>query len=203
MRAILLLAIFGALTLSPARAQAPADRAALEEAFREIRTVRAEFLQKRYLPILKDPIRSEGRFFFDAAGSLRWEYLKPVRTVMLQKGEAVRLYQFTGEGWKPEMSPAVEARRMVLSEINAWLQGRFAESKAFSHRLSPGPPARIFLTPREGINKFIEGIEIVLGEKLGVIERIEIAESGGGRMSMEFRNVEINSRLPSGIFENP
>ena len=203
MRKILFLSAFSVMILLSTVGHPSPDWASLQEAFRNIKTVKAEFLQKRYLPILKDPIHSEGRFFFDASASLRWEYLKPVRSVMLQKGEAVQLYQFSEGRWKPEMTQAVEARRMVLAEIRQWFQGRFEESKAFSHLYSPGPPPRIVLTPREGINKFIQGIEIILAAKPGVIDRIEIAESGGARIVIEFRNVEINSRLPSGIFEKP
>lgn len=179
------------------------DWTSLQEAFRKVKSVQADFLQKRRLQILKDPLLSEGRFFFDASGSLRWEYVKPLRTVMLQKGEAVQLYHFTEGKWKPEMTQAVEARRMVLAEIQQWFQGRFAENRVFSHRYSPGPPARVALTPREGINKFIHRIEIVLSVKPGIIDRVEIEEPGSSRTSIEFRNVEINPSFPSGIFEKP
>ncbi len=180
------------------------DWASLKEASRNIRSVKAEFLQKRYLPILKDPLLSEGRFFFNTSGSLRWEYLRPLRSVMLQKGDTLRLYHFSEGGWKADMTQAVEARRMVLAEISQWFQGRFDESKAFSHLYSPGPPARVILTPREGINKFIHRVEIVLSARPGVIDRVEIEEEpGGSRTSIEFRNVEINSSLPSEIFEKP
>jgi outer membrane lipoprotein-sorting protein len=179
------------------------DWTSLQEAFRKIKSVKAEFLQKRHLQILKDPLLSEGRFFFDASGSLRWEYVKPLRTVMLQKGEAIQLYHFTEGKWKPEMTQAVEARRMVLAEIQQWFQGRFAENKVFSHRYDPGPPPRVALTPREGINRFIQRIEIVLSVKPGIIDRVEIEESGNSRTSIEFRNVEINPNFPPGIFEKP
>ena len=175
----------------------------MQEGFRKIQSVRAEFLQKRHLQILKDPLLSEGRFFFDASGSLRWEYLRPLQSVMLQKGDAIQLYQFSEGRWKPELFQGVEARRMVLAEIHNWFQGRFAETKAFSHGYSPGPPARVVLTPREGIDKFIQRIEIVLSAKPGVIDRVEIEEPGSSRTSIEFRNVEINSSFPSGIFEKP
>ena len=65
---------------------------------------------------------------------------------------------------------------MVLLEISQWFQGRFDESKAFSHAYSPGPPARVLLTPREGINRFINRIEIVLSQRPGVIDRVEITD---------------------------
>jgi outer membrane lipoprotein-sorting protein len=179
------------------------DWASLKEASRNIQSVKAEFLQKRNLQILTKPLLSEGRFFFYAPGFLRWEYLSPLRSVMLQKGDTIRPYHFSEGVWKPEMTQAVESRRMVLAEISQWFQGRFDESKAFTHLYSPGPPARVILTPKEGINRFIQRIEIVLSARPGVIDRVEIEEPGGSRTSIEFRNVEINSSLPSEIFEKP
>ena len=179
------------------------DWTSLKEASRNLRSVKAEFLQKRYLQILTKPLLSEGRLFFYVPDSLRWEYLSPLRSVMLQKGNTIQIFNFSEGVWKPEMTQAVESRRMVLAEISQWFQGRFDQSKAFRHLYSPGPPARVILSPMEGINRFIHRIEIVLSARPGVIERVEIEEPGGSRTSIEFRNVEINSSIPSEIFEKP
>ena len=196
----------GAVTVAGLVADKPVhsqDWASLKESFRNIQSVKAEFVQERHLQILKDPLVSEGRFFYLASGSLRWEYLSPLQSVMLQKGDNVQLYHFSEGAWKQDMAQGVEARRMVLAEMSQWLQGRFEESKIFSHVYSPGPPGRILLTPKEGINRFILGIEIVLSEKPGVIDRVEIAEPGGYGLRIVFRNVEINSNLPSELFDKP
>jgi outer membrane lipoprotein-sorting protein len=179
------------------------DWASLKEASRNIRSVKAEFLQKRYLRILIKPLLSEGKVFFYIPDSLRWEYLSPLRSVMLQKGNTIQIYNFSEGEWKPEMTQAIESRRMVLAEISRWFQGRFDESKAFQHVYSPGPPARVIMVPMGGINRFIQRIEIVLSARPGVIERVEIEEPGGSRTSIEFRNVEINSSFPSEVFEKP
>ena len=192
--------ITGIVAAVPGHSQ---DWTSVKEASGNIQSVKAEFLQKRYLQILKNPLLSEGRFFYLASGSLRWEYLSPLRSVMLQKGESIRLYHFFEGTWKQDMAQAVEARRMVLAEMSQWFRGRFEESKIFSHAYSPGPPGRILLAPKEGINRFILGIEIVLSERPGVIDRVEIAEPGGSATRIEFRNVEINSNLPSEIFDKP
>ncbi|HMK51369.1 MAG TPA: outer membrane lipoprotein carrier protein LolA [Thermodesulfobacteriota bacterium] len=179
------------------------DLTSLKEAFRNIRSVKAEFLQKRSLQILTKPLLSEGKLFFSMPDSLRWEYLSPLRSVMLRKGNNIQIYNFSDGIWKPELAQAVESRRMVLAEISDWFQGRFDESKAFKPSYSPGPPERVILVSREGINKFINKIEIVLSVRPGVIDRVEIEEPGGSRTLIEFKNVEINSSLPSEVFEKP
>jgi len=183
---------------------APAqDLTSLKEAFRNIRSVKAEFLQKRSLPILTKPLLSEGKLFFSMPDSLRWEYLTPLRSVMLRKGNNIQIYNFSDGVWKPELAQAVESRRMVLAEISHWFQGRFDESTAFKHSYSPGPPERVILVSKEGINRFINRIEIIVSVRPGVIDRVEIEEPGGSRTSIEFKNVEINLSLPSEVFEKP
>jgi outer membrane lipoprotein carrier protein len=203
MKKFLFLKVVVATVLLYAAAAPAQDWTSLKEASRNIRSVKAEFLQKRYLQILTKPLLSEGKLFFYAPDFLRWEYLSPLRSVMLQKGNTIQIYNFSEGMWKPEMTQAVESRRMVLEEISRWFQGRFDESKAFKHLYSPGPLARIILVPREGINRFIQRIEIVPSVRPGVIDRVEIEEPGGSRTSIEFKNVEINSSISPGVFEKP
>jgi len=193
-------AVAGLVSVMPGYSQ---DWASLKESFRNIQSVKAEFVQERHLQILKDPLVSEGRFFYLASGSLRWEYLSPLQSVMLQKGDSVRLYHFSESAWKQDMAQGVEARRMVLAEMSQWLQGRFEESRVFSYSYSQGPPGRILLTPGEGINRFILSIEIVLSDRPGVIDRVEITEPGGSATRIAFRNVEINASFPSKLFDEP
>jgi len=181
----------------------PQDLKSLRESSRNFQSIKADFVQKRTLPILTKPLFSEGRFFFNTSGSLRWEYFSPLRNVMLQKGDSIKFYYFSEGIWKPELIQAVESRRMVLAEISRWFQGHFDESKAFKHPTFSGHPVRIVLTPVEGIDKFIQRIEVVLSTRPGVIDRVEIEEPGGSRTSIEFKKVEINSKIPSELFEKP
>jgi len=203
MKKFLFLCVLVATALLWAAAVLSQDWTSLKEASRNIQSVKAEFLQKRYLQILTKPLLSEGRLFFHVSDSLRWEYLSPLRSVMLQKGSTIQVYNYSEGVWKPEMTQAIESRRMVLAEISQWFQGRFDESKSFKHLYSPGPPARVIMVPGEGINRFIHQIEIVLSVRPGVIDRVEIEESGGSRTSIEFRNVEINSSFSPEVFEKP
>ncbi len=202
MKKLFLLSLLIAIFLSPAAAFSQ-DLSSLREASKNIRSVKADFLQKRFLQILTKPLVSEGKLFINIPDSLRWEYLSPLRNVVLQKGNTIQVYNFIEGKWKPEMTQAVEARRMVLAEISQWFQGRFSESKTFKQSYSPGPPARITMVPGEGINKFIQRIEIVLSTRPGVIDRVEIEEPGGSRTLIEFRNVEINSSFSPEVFEKP
>jgi outer membrane lipoprotein-sorting protein len=203
MKRFIFWSVFIGAILFHAAAEPSGDWEALKEAAKNLRTVKAEFHQKRFLQILKGPLLSEGRFFFDSAGGLRWEYQKPLRSLILQKGDQIRVAHFSDGVWKPDMTQAVEARRLVLGEIRHWMQGRYEESKTFKFLFVPGPPAKVVLTPVEGIAKFINRVEIFISAKPGIIDRVEIEEPGDSRTVIEFRNVEINSILPAKIFDKP
>ena len=64
----------------------------LREASRRITSVEARFVQKKTLPMLAKPFVSEGRFFFQAPAQLRWEYDRPVRSVLIMNRGAVKRY---------------------------------------------------------------------------------------------------------------
>jgi outer membrane lipoprotein-sorting protein len=203
MKKFLFLIVFVTISLFWIAVGSSQDWTSLKDSFRNIRSVKAGFIQKRSLPILTKPLISEGRFFFYAPDSMRWEYLSPLRSVILQKGDTLQLYHFSEGKWKPEMTQAAESRQMVLTEIRQWVQGRFDESKAFKHQYLSGPPGRVMLIPGEGIDNFVQRIEIVLSARPGVIDRVEVEEPGGSRTSIEFRNVEVNSSFPPEVFEKP
>jgi len=203
MKKFLFLSVLVTTGLLWAAAASSQDWTSLKGTSRNIRSVKADFLQKRTLQMLSKPLLSEGKLFFYTPDSLRWEYLSPLRSVMLRKGNTIQIYNFSEGVWKAEMTQAIESRRIVLAEISQWFQGRFDESKAFKDVYSPGPPARVILVPREGIDRFIQRIEVVLSARPGVIERVEIEEPGGSRTSIEFRNVEINSSFSPEVFEKP
>src|SRR5512143_4057733 len=80
----------------------PQDQSSLREASKNIRSVKADFLQKRFLQILTKPLVSEGKLYFNTPDSLRWEYLSPLRNVKLQNGSTIQVYHFIEGKWKPE-----------------------------------------------------------------------------------------------------
>lgn len=179
------------------------DWADLKGAAESIRTLEADFTQKRHLKILEAPLISKGRLYYKAPDLLRWEYSSPLRSVMLKRGESINVYQFLEGAWKADSSQAVEVRRMIFAEINRWLKGRFNEAGGFTPSYNSGPPVRITLTPREEFKPFLNRIELIFSERPGILRSVEMIESQEARTRIEFTNLEINAHLPDGVFEKP
>lgn len=179
------------------------DWGGLKAAAENIRTLKADFTQKRYLKIFKDPLISKGRLYYKAPDLLRWEYFSPLRSVMLKRGESINVYQFLEGAWKADSSQAVEVRRMIFAEINRWLKGRFNEAGVFTPSYDSGPPIRLILIPKEEFKPFLNRIELIFSERPGIIRSVEMFEPQEARTRIEFTNLEINAHIPAGFFEKP
>lgn len=173
----------------------------------QVRSVRARFVQKKHLPILARPFVSEGRFYFQAPASVRWEYTKPVRSVLLvHQGRASRYIPGPGNGgWVPETGQRLQGMQMVMEEISAWTQGRFDTDPRFIARLEAGRPARIVLVPRDpSLKSLITRIEISLSpEKRGTIRSVKIVEGKDSWTMLDFTRAEHNLALPERLFVDP
>lgn len=171
----------------------------------QVRSIRARFVQKKHLPILARPFVSEGRFYFQAPGSVRWEYAKPVPSILLVHQGRARRYVRGNDGWVPEAGERLQGMQMVMEEISAWTQGRFDSNPRFTARLEAGRPARIVLVPRDpSLKTLIARIEITLSqEKRGAIRSVKIVEGKDAWTTLEFTRAEHNLPLSERLFLDP
>jgi outer membrane lipoprotein-sorting protein len=164
-----------------------------------VTSVKAAFRQEKHLKILAKPLVSEGVFYYQAPRSLRWEYIRPVPSILLMHNGSVQRYVKTASGLEMERSTGLDAMQVVLDEITRWLQGRFDESEMFAAQLEGA--GRIVLTPREAAFKaIIERIEINLAEQVGVIQDVVIFESPDAYTRMLFSDTTLNMTIDESIF---
>ena len=166
-------------------------------------TVQARFVQKKQMKILSKPLISEGRFFYAAPDSFRWEYFKPLRTIVISsKGEAKR-YIMSGGKMAEDKSDGVQAMRIVLSEVVNWMSGKFDRNPSFKASLKEGTNTLITLIP-EGQNMagMIEKIEISVAKKSMAIKSVKIIESESAATIIDFSDVEINKAINDSVFQD-
>ena len=165
-----------------------------------ITSVQADFVQEKHLPILARPLISEGVFYYQAPHSLRWEYSRPVKSILLMHDGKIKRYVQGPSGFEAENSRGLEAMQVVLDQITQWLMGRFDESPMFDAQLAPG--GRIILTPKEaGFKAVIQRIEINLAEQPGVIRDVVIYESPDAYTRMRFTHTVINQPIDPAVFQ--
>ncbi len=196
-------ALFGLLLLIPVLAAWADSWEGLRDASRTITSVEARFVQKKTLPILAKPFVSGGRFFFQKPGSLRWEYDRPVRSVLLLHAGSVKRYLRERDAWREESGAPLSAMQTVLGEILNWQQGRFDANPHFQASLERGPETRVILVPKEpSWKKMIRQIELTLSaSQIGVMKSVRVVEDERSFTVLEFDQVKLNRPLPASLFE--
>ncbi len=176
----------------------------IREATSSVRTVSARFTQSKMLKILARPLISEGSFAFRAPDSIRWEYFRPVRSVLLMDRGKLERFAFRDGKFVPDAAERVEAMRVVVEEIQGWLTGRFETSKTFSASLKKGDPVKVELQPRDrAMADFIQRIVLTLDERPGVFRSVRIVESENASTLIEFQQVQLNGEIAPKTFRKP
>lgn len=176
----------------------------IREASLRITSLEARFVQKKTLPILAKPFVSQGRFFYQAPAQLRWEYDRPVQSVLIMNGDVVKRYLKDQDKWREDAGVALPAMRLVMEDIINWQQGRFDANPQFQASLVKGAEPRVVLIPKEASwRKMIQRIELTLSsEQAGVMKSVRVVEDERTDTVLEFSQVRINRPLPSSLFVN-
>ena len=167
-----------------------------------IRSVQAQFTQEKQMAILVRPLVSTGQFFFQAPGSLRWEYFTPLHSVLLQDKGRVRKFVKKDAVFVEEHAMGLNAMQVVLQEITEWLDGEIIDTETFQAKQQE--KGRIVLLPREeGLQKIISRIELELEGTSGLMQSVTIYESEGSLTTMHFSKGQLNGAIPEAIFARP
>ncbi|MBT8341316.1 MAG: outer membrane lipoprotein carrier protein LolA [Desulfatitalea sp.] len=165
-----------------------------------ITSVQAAFVQEKHLPILARPLISEGMLYFQAPGSLRWEYTRPLKSILLVHDGRARRFIRDDAGFREESGANMAAMQVVLEQIVSWMKGRFDESPMFKARLDG---QQIILTPKDAaLEAVIERIEIRLSQQPGVIDEVLIHEGPEAFTRMRFSQTRLNMPLDPAIFQD-
>jgi hypothetical protein len=160
-----------------------------------VKSVKAEFTQRKRMPLLSKPLVSKGRFTFHHRGHLRWEYRSPIRSLMEMKRGRIRRYVWEGSKFRPDASQKPDAMQVVLTEISLWLSGRFQASQNFKARLQGGAKPRVILTPKKAaLTRFIRKIVLVPARQPGAVKRVIIHEAGRATTTLEFTRCKVRYR---------
>jgi outer membrane lipoprotein-sorting protein len=199
---VLLLA--GAPTLA---APPSADWEEIRKAASNIKSIETAFVQTKTLKILAKPLVSRGVMAFRRPNDLRWEYQSPLQTLLVAHGGNVQRFIKHGDVWVEDSTAKLEAMKIVLGEINQWLNGDFTSSKTFRPELRKAPgsgAAQVDLLPVDpSLARIISRIAISFAERPGTVSAIDIYEGNAGVTHIAFENSRYDGAIPDQRFEAP
>ena len=192
------------VALFAAPAAASDDFASLRRNAAAIESIQADFTQKKIMKILSKPLVSEGRFVYAAPDSVRWEYLRPLKSVVLShRGETRRFLAADGK-MVEDTSGGVKAMSIVLGEVAGWMNGRFEDNPSFTAKLTQEKDQTLVtLSPAsDAIGRMMQRIEIVLSRRDATVRSVRIVESADAETIIEFNKVRVNEALPPRLFQD-
>jgi hypothetical protein len=168
---------------------------------KNIKSVSAEFTQEKHLRILSRPLVSQGRFYFTAPGSLRWEYISPVRSILMMHNGRVKSYIEGRHGLVEDTSAKEQVMGIVIQEITSWLSGRFHDDPNFEAELFTDAQDKIVLMPKEAsFSNIIRNIELVISRKEGAIKAVRISESADSYTLIRFTGIRHNKDIDERLY---
>ncbi len=174
---------------------------AIRQSAGQLTSIQAEFIQEKHMAILSHPLISKGRFYYQAPGSLRWEYEKPIRSILMVDEDRMKHFIQQNNELVEDTGMPLQSMQIVLQEISGWLNGRFDDNPAFNAVLEPD--RKIILRPKEkAFAAFIEKIELCLSDRVGIIDTVLIYENSDSYTKLVFQNVIPNEKIPTKIFRD-
>ncbi len=174
----------------------------IKQATDKVQSIESSFIQKKQLKILKRPLISKGKFYFQKPDSLRWEYLSPVPVVLMSHQGKIKRYLKKDGQFKEDIGAHLQAMQIVIQEIAHWLAGNFDQNPSFNPELLQKGTIR--LTPKnQDMKDIISHIELNLSNQPGVIDTVWIHENKSSVTILDFQSAKINLPIEESLFQNP
>lgn len=166
-----------------------------------LKTIECDFMQQKYMSILKDPVESKGYFCYKNGVMIRWEYLEPFNYLIIinngkmfmKDDEKINSYDLTA-------SESFNKLNTILGKI---LQGNVLDDKNdfickyYENDLS----YKLALTPRsKDIKAFFKDIVLYFDKKLFSVARVQMNEVSGDRTDIWFDDRKVNKEIADDKF---
>ncbi len=198
---IVSVAVFAAVMMAQPFARADATLDKMRAAAEKIASIKGDFVQEKHMPILAKPLVAHGYFAYQRPASLRWEYRKPIKSVMLLHDGDLHRYLHTEKGWEEDTAANLQSMDFVLQEISSWLNGHFEDNPLFN--AAAGDDKTVILTPKDkAMDQFIQRIELVMADQPGVMKRVTIFEGENSFTRFTFTEPKINDAIAAAEFRN-
>lgn len=172
----------------------------IDEKQQKIQTLAASFLQKRETSLAQNPLFSSGVIKFKRPDRIHFIYSKPEPVEMALDGKNVWIYH---PGRREAEKYSLGKNRKVtqyLDPVTGIFEKTFGQlgEKYTLTFLGPGEESiyRFRLEPKEDrVRKFLARVDLWIDKDSGAIVRFEMTEANQDRLTLEFKDLQINLNL--------
>ena len=159
----------------------------LSSASKNIKILKADFVQTRTSTMLAAPIESKGTLCFTAPDEVRWSYTSPQSTTLVIKGDSLLIVSGCGRERK--------GNNRISKAIATVIRESFVGGSAFNERMflcriyEEGTNYRVEMKPiRRDMQKMFQCLTITIEKKNLLVQRLELQEKDGNATVIVFRN---------------
>ncbi|MEB2777804.1 outer membrane lipoprotein carrier protein LolA [Algoriphagus sp. D3-2-R+10] len=201
MRFLLNLILFISLSIPAfAQNQDAAFATKLQEHYKTVNFITADFTQRKQSLLFDEPLVSSGLFYYENPDRIRWEQREPSTIYfILTKDEII---QFDGESIKKSTGLNMQMsifRQFILSTVD----GSILNDPSFEKRFQSknGKMAITLLPVDKRMTKRLTKIELVFDEKTLLLDQLKMFENQDDSTEINFTNQKINTAIPPSIFQ--
>lgn len=176
---------------------------ALMEKGKAITTLQATFVQEKHLKVLKEPMISNGQFYYHQPGRLRWQIDGPTAMTAVVESKNVRIM----EGGKERVVSAQdkEVYTAISEMISGIVTGRLLSNgsmKVSYYRTANGLLVDLIPTDQR-IAKRLKAIQLLFNEKDMLLRELRMDQANGDHTITRFSNAKSGMALPENVFNLP
>ncbi len=164
-------------------------------------SIKADFIEQRFMSALKEPQTSYGIFYYKKENKLRWEKTKPTSYVFISENNKVRVKENNHEKDVSSYNQVVgRIKDLMLTLVN----GDFSNGKQFNPQYFQTKSEYIVkLKPRnKRMSLAFDYIQLSFNKKNLLLEELAFYEKSGDRNIMKFSNQMVNTELSDSLFKN-
>lgn len=178
----------------------------LQTHLQSVKTVQADFEQKKKLAIFNRTMVIRGTMALDRPQRMIWHVREPVRYSILMEGDTVRQ-------WDEDTNRVVTLQvgdkpmlKAVFAQFRAWFLGDYhALAQAYDVVIVDRDPPCLRFSPKpeSAMAEMVKQVQITISKDRLSIETIVIEEKGDDTTTIRFLNTRLNQPIQEEVWEIP
>ena len=170
----------------------------LEERVSGIQTLKADFVQEKFLAVLDEPLLLKGTIFMQKPDLFSWIVREPLRYSMVIQGEVVRQWDEDTRRVEKISLSKNPVFKMAIQQLRDWLSGAYKSMLGqYEVKVLDRSPISLEFVPRDTalVQGVIDRVTVEFDRDERYIRRIQIHEKQGDRTLITFVNTLLNAPI--------
>ncbi len=167
-----------------------------------LESLSSEFIQTKYIKMMKGAAISSGRLYYKAPDVLKWEYRNPYNYKILFKDDQLII---NDDGYKTVTDlKSNKLFEKLVTLISGSINGRLLEDKKnydVSYFKTANLISAVIVPKDKSIREMFNQI-VLLYDRNFIVISVRLVEASGDYTEIDFKNIRVNLPLNPTIFQN-